>query len=79
MIWTPYDWLHKFYNFHVTAVVIYTIHDVRIDAHHRNQPNNIKLVWPVHTWFNNITFLPFHVTIITNVQTATTLKVFFGK
>ena len=44
VIWTPYDWLNKGYNFYKAAVVI--IGDgcgLRIEAHCRSQPNKSKL------------------------------------
>ena len=45
MIWTPYDWLKKYYNFCVAAIVgIVSRHGLRIEAHRRNQPNKSKLV-----------------------------------
>ena len=46
MIWTPYDWLNKFYSFYVAAVVgIVTRHGHSIDHHMhcKNQPNKRKL------------------------------------
>ena len=41
---TPYDWLNEFYSFYVTAIVgIDSRHGLRIETHHRNQPNKSKL------------------------------------
>ena len=40
-----YNWLNKFYNFYMAAVVgIISGRGLRIEAHHRNQPNKSKLV-----------------------------------
>ena len=37
MIWTPYDWLNKFYSFYmVTAVVIGSRHGLRIEVRRGN-------------------------------------------
>ena len=45
MIWTPYDWLNKFYSFYLVAVVsIISRRGLRIDGHCRNQLNKSKLV-----------------------------------
>ena len=42
--WTLYDWLNKFYNFYIAAVVgIGSRYGLCIDLHHRNQPNKNKL------------------------------------
>ena len=38
VIWTPYDYLNKFYSFYMAAIV-----DI-VDACSRNQPNKSKLV-----------------------------------
>ena len=38
VIWTPYDYLNKFYSFYMAAIV-----DI-VDARSRNQPNKSKLV-----------------------------------
>ena len=38
MIWTPYDWLNKFYSFCVVSR-----HGLTIEAHRKNQPNKSKL------------------------------------
>ena len=44
-IWTPYDWLNKFYSFYLVAVVsIISRRGLRIDGHCRNQLNKSKLV-----------------------------------
>ena len=54
-IWTPYDWLNKFYSFYVVAVVsIISWQGLSNDVHRENQPNKCKLVLyklPLH--FNN--------------------------
>ena len=45
MIWTPYDWLNKFYCFYVAVVAnIISRCGLSIDAHYRNKPNKSKLV-----------------------------------
>ena len=45
MIWTPYDWLNKFYSCYIaTTVSIISRHGLIIDVRHRNQPNKSKLV-----------------------------------
>ena len=42
-MWTPYDWLDKFYNFYMAAIVSYISRcDLRIEAHHRNQAYKTK-------------------------------------
>ena len=44
MIWAQYDWLNKFYNFYMAAVVI--IDDgrgLKVEAFRINQPNKSKL------------------------------------
>ena len=44
VIWTPYDWLNKFYSFYVAAVVgIVSRHGLSIDMCCENQPNKCKL------------------------------------
>ena len=44
VIWTPYDWLNKFYNFYLAAVVsIISMCGLSINVHHKNQPNKHKL------------------------------------
>ena len=44
MIWTPYDWLNKYYSFCIAAIVdIVSRRGLRIGARHRNQPNKSKL------------------------------------
>ena len=44
MIWTPYDWLNKYYSFCVAAIVgIISRRGLRIEACRRNQPNKSKL------------------------------------
>ena len=49
MIWTPYDWLNKFYSFCMAAVVrIVSSHGLTIEMRHRNQPNKSKLCSIVH-------------------------------
>ena len=40
----PYDWLNKFYNFYMTAVVIISKCGLRIEVCRINQPNKSKLV-----------------------------------
>ena len=45
VIWTPYDWLNKFYSFYMAAVVV--IDDgcgLTVEAHRINQPNKSKLL-----------------------------------
>ena len=45
MIWTPYDWLNKLYSFNMVAAVgIISRCGLKIDAHHRYQPNKDKLM-----------------------------------
>ena len=45
MIWTPYDWLNKYYSFCMAAIVnIISRGGLRIEARHTNQPNKSKLV-----------------------------------
>ena len=44
VMWTPYDWLNKFYSFYMAAVVV--IGDgrgLRIEMCHRNQPNKSEV------------------------------------
>ena len=44
MIWTPYDWLNKFYSCYMAAVII--INDGRglgVEVHCKSQPNKSKL------------------------------------
>ena len=52
MIWTPCDWLNKFYSFYVAAIVgIVSTHGLSTDACHGKQPNKYKLELykpPVH-------------------------------
>ena len=44
MIWTPYDWLNKYYSFYTAAIVgIVSRRGFRIEVRHRNQPNKSKL------------------------------------
>ena len=44
VIWTPYDWLNKFYSFYAAAVLsIISRHDLSIDAQCENQLNLHKL------------------------------------
>ena len=44
VIWTQYDWLNKFYNFYMTAIVsIISRCGLTIEACHSNQPNKSKL------------------------------------
>ena len=41
---TPYDWLNKFHSFCMTAIVgIDSMHGLRTEARHRNQPSKSKL------------------------------------
>ena len=44
MIWTPYNWLHKFYSI-CKAAIVGTVSrpGLTIEAHCRNQPNKSKL------------------------------------
>ena len=45
VIWTPYDWLKKYYSFCMAAIVsIVSRHCLRIKARCRNQPNKSKLL-----------------------------------
>ena len=44
VIWTPYDWLSKFYSFHMAALVgIVSKCSLRIEVYHKNQPNESEL------------------------------------
>ena len=44
VIWTPYDWLNKFYCFCIAAVIgIVSRHGLTIEAHCRNQHNKSRL------------------------------------
>ena len=44
IIWTPNDWLNKFYSFCMAAIVgIISRHGLRNESRHRNQPNKSKL------------------------------------
>ena len=44
VIWTQYDWLNKFYNFYMTAIVtIISRCGLTIEACHSNQSNKSKL------------------------------------
>ena len=44
MIWTPYDWLNKFYSCYMAAVVIIDNgHGLTIEARCINQPNKSRL------------------------------------
>ena len=44
MMWTPYDWLNKFYSLYVAAVVgIISRCGLSIDEHHENHLNKYKL------------------------------------
>ena len=44
VIWTPYDWLNKFYSFYMTAVVVIDDgHGLTVEARRINQPNKSKL------------------------------------
>ena len=44
VIWSPDDWLNKFYNIYVGALVsIILRHGLSIDMHHENQLNKCKL------------------------------------
>ena len=45
VIWTPYDWLNKFYSFYMAAVVV--INDGRgltVEARRINQPDKSELL-----------------------------------
>ena len=42
MIWTPYDWLNKFYSFYMAAAVISSGCGLRIEECCGNQPNKSK-------------------------------------
>ena len=45
MIWTVYDWLNKFYNFLMAAIVSIIIRSgLRIKMHHKNQRNKTKMI-----------------------------------
>ena len=45
MIYTPYDWLNKFYSFYKPDVVsIISVRGFTIEARHRKQTNKTKLV-----------------------------------
>ena len=45
MIWSPYDWLNKFYSLYIAAVIdIVSRCGLRIEVDHRNQPIKAKLV-----------------------------------
>ena len=45
IVWTQYDWVNKFYNFYMSAVVdVVSRCGSSIDAHHRNQPSEGRLV-----------------------------------
>ena len=66
MIWTPYDWLNKFYNFCMAAIVgINRRCGLRIEECHRYQPNanhrKIKVVqsWNWHTSVQNFACMPY--------------------
>ena len=49
MIWTPYDWLNKFYGFYMAAVVVMgSGWGLRIEANLINQPCKIKLLLCFH-------------------------------
>ena len=44
MIWTPHDWLNKYYSFCTAAIVDFVSRrGLKIGACHRNQPNKSKL------------------------------------
>ena len=44
MIWTPFDWVHKFYSFCMVAVVdIINRRGLRVDICHRNQSGKSEL------------------------------------
>ena len=44
MIWTPYDWLNKFYSFYMAAAVVFiSRHCLRIEEHCKNQSYKTKL------------------------------------
>ena len=55
VIWTPYNWLNKFYSFYVVAVVsIISRRSLSIDARHGNQPNKRNLtLFMLSIHFNN--------------------------
>ena len=43
VIWTPYDWLKKYYSFCMAAIVsIVSRCGLRIEVRHRNQPDKSK-------------------------------------
>ena len=45
MMWIPYDWLNKFYNFYMAAVIsIISRRGLRIKVCRRNHPNKIMLL-----------------------------------
>ena len=44
VIWSPYDWLNKFYSFYMAAVVVIDDgHGLTVEAHRTNQRNKSKL------------------------------------
>ena len=44
VIWTPYDWLNKFYSCYMAILVsIIDGHGLRIDMHHEKYPNKSML------------------------------------
>ena len=51
MLWTPFDWLNKFYNFYMAAVIgINSSHGltITIKVCHIKQPNKSKLAMLLH-------------------------------
>ena len=45
VIWTPYDWLNKFYSCYMAAIVVIDGGcGLRVAAHCRNQSNKSKLL-----------------------------------
>ena len=56
IIWTPYDWLNKFYNFCMAAIVgIDSRYVLRIEVYYGNQPDKSKLMLYVihYVYFKN--------------------------
>ena len=48
ILWTPYNWLNKFYKCYMAAVVgIISRYGLRIEACLTNQPNKSKLPLPI--------------------------------
>ena len=41
--WTPYDWLNKLYSFCMVAIVFIDRRGIKIETHHKSQPNQGKV------------------------------------